>query len=162
MTGMINISSFREGDQISMQYTCDGRDISPAISWSDFPPETKSYAIIMDDPDAPMRTFVHWVVYNIPSKITEMRENFPKVQVSEHGIMQGKNDFGKFCYGGPCPPQVKSHTDIFSIYILRCQIQRYLQEWIRRSFSLPLGAGYLKRKLSLLVIRGPDEPIVIS
>ena len=116
MTGMINISSFREGDQISMQYTCDGRDISPAISWSDFPPETKSYAIMMDDPDAPMRTFVHWVVYNIPSKITEMRENFPKVQVSEHGIMQGKNGFGKFCYGGPCPPGKKPHRYIFHLY----------------------------------------------
>ena len=119
MTGMINISSFREGDQISMQYTCDGRDISPAISWSGFPPETKSYAIIMDDPDAPMGTFVHWVVYDIPSSITEMRENFPKVQLSEHGIRQGKNDFGKFSYGGPCPPGQKPHRYIFHLYSTR-------------------------------------------
>ncbi|MCL4452199.1 MAG: YbhB/YbcL family Raf kinase inhibitor-like protein [Candidatus Thermoplasmatota archaeon] len=116
MTGIINISSSREGDQISIQNTCDGEDISPAISWSGFPPETKSYAIIMDDPDAPMGTFVHWVVYDIPSSITEMKENFPKVQVSEHGITQGKNDFGNFCYGGPCPPGQKPHRYIFHLY----------------------------------------------
>jgi Raf kinase inhibitor-like YbhB/YbcL family protein len=116
MTGMVKISSFKEGDQISMQYTCDGKDISPVISWSGFSPETKSYAIIMDDPDAPMGTFVHWVVYNIPYSVKELRENFPKAQVTENGITQGKNDFGKFGYGGPCPPGHKPHRYIFHLY----------------------------------------------
>jgi Raf kinase inhibitor-like YbhB/YbcL family protein len=116
MVGKIKVSTFKEGDQIDRKHTCDGEDISPHVSWSGFMPGTKSYALVMDDPDAPMGTFVHWVVYNIPPDAGDLKENFPNVQVTESGITQGKNDFGKLSYGGPCPPGHKPHRYIFHLY----------------------------------------------
>jgi Raf kinase inhibitor-like YbhB/YbcL family protein len=108
--------SFKEGDFIPTQYTCDGLDISPHISWSKVE-NAKSYAIIMDDPDAPIGTFTHWIVYDIPSNVLELKENFPKKSVVGN-IKQGQNDFGKIGYGGPCPPRGKPHRYFFKVFAL--------------------------------------------
>lgn len=116
MTLNLRIGSFKEGDMIERKYTCDGEDISPSVSWTESPENTKSFALILDDPDAPIRTFVHWVVYNIPPSVMELEENYPKVQLSSNGIMQGKNDFGKIGYGGPCPPGQKAHRYVFHLF----------------------------------------------
>lgn len=101
--------SFKDNDHIPVQYTCDGRNISPALKLEHIPTEAMTLAIIVEDPDAPAGTWVHWVVWNIP--VTHMiREN------EIHGL-QGVNDFGKNSYGGPCPPS-GTHRYFFKVYAL--------------------------------------------
>ncbi|WP_457626032.1 YbhB/YbcL family Raf kinase inhibitor-like protein [Persephonella sp.] len=109
--------SIEEGGIIPVEYTCDGSDISPEIRWSNFPAAAKSFVVIMDDPDAPLGTFTHWVVYDIPADINYLPENFPKVPEIE-GIKQGINDFGRVGYGGPCPPLGKPHRYFFKVFAL--------------------------------------------
>ncbi|WP_457601109.1 YbhB/YbcL family Raf kinase inhibitor-like protein [Hydrogenivirga sp.] len=100
-------TAFKEGETIPVKFTCDGLDVSPPVSWSGVPQGTKSFVLIMDDPDAPIGTFTHWVVYDIPPNVGGFAEDLPKVAEIE-GIKQGLNDFGYVGYGGPCPP--KGHT----------------------------------------------------
>ncbi len=123
-------AAFKEGELIPRQYTCEGKDVPPPISWQDFPQEAKSFVLIMDDPDAPAGTFTHWVVYDIPSSVSRLEENFPKVK--EHmGIKQGMNDFGRVGYGGPCPPRGHGyHRYFFKVYALSVA-----------SLNLPAGAS---------------------
>jgi len=113
--------SFKNGGEIPRVYTCDGRDISPHVGWEDVPEGTKSFVLIMDDPDAPVGTFTHWVVYDIPSQTRELLENFPKVpEIS--GIKQGINDFGRVGYGGPCPPRGHGyHRYFFKVFALNVE-----------------------------------------
>ena len=110
-------SAFYEGDMIPQKYTCDGADISPPLAWDAMPINTKSLALISDDPDAPMGTWVHWVIYNIPPTIKELPENIPSHKIIENGAQQGTNDFQKIGYGGPCPPR-GTHRYYFKLYAL--------------------------------------------
>ena len=87
---------------IDAKYTCDGQDISPPLEWAEGPGSTKSYALIMDDPDAPGGTFVHWVAWNIPR--TRLPEAVPNSETLPDGTRQGVNSFKKTGYAGPCPP----------------------------------------------------------
>jgi Raf kinase inhibitor-like YbhB/YbcL family protein len=104
-------SAFEDNGTIPSEYTCDGVDVSPPLSFSNVPENTKSLALIMDDPDAPMGTWVHWLVWNISANKT----GFSK---GENIIYpQGKNDFGNFDYGGPCPPS-GTHRYFFKLYAL--------------------------------------------
>lgn len=118
---MQNISivseAFKEGENIPSEYTCDGKNISPALSWGGIPIETKSISLIMDDPDAPGGIFVHWVLYNIPSEIKKLEKGFPKEEIFRDGTTHGKTSFGKIGFGGPCPPS-GSHRYYFRIYAL--------------------------------------------
>lgn len=118
----ISSSAFVHGKPIPSKYTCSGSDVSPPLAISDVPEGTQSLALIMDDPDAPMGTFVHWVAWNIPSNTKEL---------SEGGKVpnQGKNDFKNNRYGGPCPPPGKPHRYFFKLYALDTKI------------SLPEGAS---------------------
>ncbi|MFQ5751652.1 MAG: YbhB/YbcL family Raf kinase inhibitor-like protein, partial [bacterium] len=100
----ITSKAFEEGGMIPDKYTCDGADISPPLKWESIPDSTRSLALISDDPDAPMGTWVHWVVYNLPATKRELPENVPPRETLADGTKQGKNDFGKIGYGGPCPP----------------------------------------------------------
>lgn len=115
-------NAFSEGGFIPAQYTCDGKDISPPLTWEGVPPETKSIALICDDPDAPMGTWVHWVVYNLPPSINGLQENQPKESALLNGGKQGKNDFGRYGYGGPCPPG-GTHRYFFKLYALDTILQ---------------------------------------
>ncbi len=108
--------AFKYGEWIPSKYTCMGKDISPRIVFKNVPKNAKSIAIIADDPDAPMGTWVHWVIYNIPPDSEHIPEAFPK-KMKVGKICQGKNDFGKYGYGGPCPPG-GVHRYFFKIYIL--------------------------------------------
>ncbi|MFO7820953.1 MAG: YbhB/YbcL family Raf kinase inhibitor-like protein [Lentisphaeria bacterium] len=110
-------SAFSEGEMIPAQFTCEGKDISPPLSWTGVPEEAESLALIVDDPDAPAGTWVHWVVYNIPTAMTELPENFPPVEKAKNGLTQGMNDFKKIGYGGPCPPS-GTHRYFFKVYAL--------------------------------------------
>jgi Raf kinase inhibitor-like YbhB/YbcL family protein len=113
MSIQISSSVFTEEYTIPTLYTCDGQDISPPLVWSGIPPETKSLALITDDPDAPAGTWVHWVLFNIPANQYEL----PERAAPGLGI-QGKNDFRKLGYGGPCPPMGKPHRYYFKLYAL--------------------------------------------
>jgi Raf kinase inhibitor-like YbhB/YbcL family protein len=113
----ITSSAFQDGGMIPSKYTCDGQDISPPLTWEGVPAGTKSLALISDDPDAPMGTWVHWVMYNIPPDIGELPENVPMDEVLSNGAKQGLTDFRRVGYGGPCPPS-GTHRYFFKIYAL--------------------------------------------
>jgi Raf kinase inhibitor-like YbhB/YbcL family protein len=113
----ITSTAFTEGGMIPREYTCDGRDISPPLAWSGAPEGTKSLALICDDPDAPVGTWVHWVLFNIPATADELPQSILPDKILEDGARHGINDFRKFGYGGPCPPG-GTHRYYFKIYAL--------------------------------------------
>ena len=117
----VSSSAFQNGEYIPGQYTCDGSDISPPLEWTGFPNETKSYALINDDPDAPVGTWVHWVMYNIPVETSSLSENTPKEKRLKNEACQGVNDFKRIGYGGPCPPS-GVHRYFFKIYALNTML----------------------------------------
>lgn len=116
MTITISSNAFAANSPIPKRYTCDGENLSPALSWQNVPDGTQSLVLIMDDPDAPIGTFVHWVLYNIPAGTTELSEGVKGIGV------EGLNDFGKLGYGGPCPPRGSNHRYFFKIYALDTQL----------------------------------------
>lgn len=116
----LNVSSpaFEEGSRIPAKYSCQGEDVSPALQWGEPPQGTQSFALIMDDPDAPVGIFTHWVLFNIPSDSRGLPEAVPDQQELPSGGRQGKNGFGRVGYGGPCPPPGRPHCYQFTIYAL--------------------------------------------
>ena len=113
-------SVFKENERIPKVYTCEGQDINPPLKFKGLSSEAKSIAIIVDDPDAPIGTFVHWVAWNIPP-ISEIPEGLPKKEeiTSPVEMVQGKNDFGRIGYNGPCPPRGHGvHHYHFKVYVL--------------------------------------------
>lgn len=117
----IKSPAFVPGGKIPGKYTCDGMDISPPLAWTSGPEETKTFALICDDPDAPMGTWVHWILFNLPADIIELHENVPPEKELESGAKQGTNDFRKIGYGGPCPPG-GTHRYFFKFYALDTEI----------------------------------------
>ena len=113
----VTSTAFEEGSMIPRKYTCDGEDVSPPLAWSAVPEGTKSLALISDDPDAPVGTWVHWVLFNIPSDVTELPEGVPSDQKLENGSCHGITDFRRPGYGGPCPPG-GTHRYYFKVYAL--------------------------------------------
>ncbi|HUV65588.1 MAG TPA: YbhB/YbcL family Raf kinase inhibitor-like protein [Sedimentisphaerales bacterium] len=114
-------SAFKEGGMIPAKYTCDDEDVSPPLQWGEVPEGTKSIALICDDPDAPMGTWVHWVLFNLPGATTSLAEKVPTDKTLANGARQGTNDFHKIGYGGPCPPG-GTHRYFFKIYALDTQL----------------------------------------
>ena len=122
MTILIESTAFQGGETIPKLYTCDGKDVSPPLAWSGVSEAARSLALICEDPDAPRGTWTHWVIFDIPASVKELGEGTPaqeRVKVTAGGetALQGKNDFGKTGYGGPCPPS-GSHRYFFRIYAL--------------------------------------------
>ncbi len=113
----IRSTAFNDGERIPKKYTCDGEDISPPLIWEDIPEGTVTLALISDDPDAPSKTWTHWLIFNIPPELNGLPESVEKVGELENGIMQGFNDFGRIGYGGPCPP-FGVHRYFFKLYAL--------------------------------------------
>ena len=108
----ITSPAFQNNGTIPRQYTCDGKDINPPLVIENVPKETKSIAVIVDDPDAPVGTWVHWVLWNIDPNTKEIAEN-----AAPQGVVEGMNDFKKHAYGGPCPPS-GTHRYFFKVYAL--------------------------------------------
>jgi len=113
----VTSSAFNEGQMIPLKYTCDGQDISPPLEWEDAPDATKSFALICDDPDAPMGMWVHWVVYDIPPDMNNLPEHVRPERQLGNGIRQGNNSWPNIGYGGPCPPG-GTHRYYFKLYAL--------------------------------------------
>ena len=118
MNIQITSAAFSEGQPIPQKYTCQGSDISPPLQWANTPANTKSFALIADDPDAPMGTWVHWVLYDLPATATELAENTPKSPQLSGGAKQGLNSGLRLGYSGPCPPPGKPHRYFFKLYAL--------------------------------------------
>lgn len=114
----ITSPAFKDGAPIPKKYTCDAENVSPPLEWSGLPEGTKSVAVICDDPDAPVGTWVHWVLYGLPPTQTSLEERVPTTDVLPGDVRQGRNDFKQFGYGGPCPPPGKAHRYFFKIYAL--------------------------------------------
>jgi Raf kinase inhibitor-like YbhB/YbcL family protein len=118
MSFTVRTDAFRNGGEIPAKYTCSGVNLSPALQWSDAPQGTKSLALIVDDPDAPGGTWTHWVIWDIPPQAAGLPEGVPHDESLNNGARQGKNDFGRAGYGGPCPPPGKPHRYFFRMYAL--------------------------------------------
>lgn len=125
MNLVLSSMAFVHNGAIPSRHTCDGENVSPPLSWAGVPRQAKSLALIVDDPDAPdpaapKRTWVHWVLYNIPADSASLSDD-----AATHGLLQnalhGVNDFGKGGYGGPCPP-VGRHRYFFKLYALKTEL----------------------------------------
>lgn len=122
MTLSLKSTAFAQEGDIPSKHTCTGEDVSPALSWSDPPAATQSFSLIMDDPDAPAGTWVHWVLYNLPAQTRELPEGVAKVAELKDGSRQGRNDFSRPGYGGPCPPRGAAHRYYFKLYALDAKL----------------------------------------
>ncbi|HEY0054764.1 MAG TPA: YbhB/YbcL family Raf kinase inhibitor-like protein [Pedobacter sp.] len=116
----LSSSVFEQGKPIPAKYTCESSNVSPPLSWSGHPKNTKSFAIIMDDPDAPMGTWVHWVIYNIPDTVNTLRENY---SINEIKAVDGVNSWNQQGYKGPCPPN-GIHRYKLKLYTLDTMLDR--------------------------------------
>jgi len=110
-------SAFKQGESIPRKYTCDGDDVSPPLAWGDPPQGTQSFALINDDPDAPVGTWVHWVLYNLPAGARSLSERVPSDAELADGSRNGQNSWRRLGYGGPCPPG-GTHRYFFKLYAL--------------------------------------------
>ena len=127
MTLTFSSTAFAAGQSIPIAYSCSGRNVSPPLTWGNAPASTKSFALILDDPDAPSGTFVHWVIFNIPSASSGLPEAVPNSAKLTDGTLQGNNGAGELGYFGPCPPS-GTHRYFFKLYALDAPL------------SLPSGA----------------------
>jgi len=118
MTFALQTNAFPSAGVIPAKYTCSGADLSPELSWNHAPASTRALVLIMDDPDAPSGTFTHWILYNLSSQEKQLPENLPKTEQVLAEALQGRNDFGRTGYGGPCPPPGRPHRYFFKLYAL--------------------------------------------
>ncbi|MFP5277311.1 MAG: YbhB/YbcL family Raf kinase inhibitor-like protein [Acidobacteriota bacterium] len=130
MSLALKIVAFANGGEIPSRYTCGGADISPALAWSGVSPAARSLALIVDDPDAPRGTWTHWLMWNLPPYTTMLPERVPPREVLDNGARQGRNDFDRIGYGGPCPPAGKTHRYFFRLLVLDAMLD--LQAAARR------------------------------
>ena len=117
MAFQLTSTVFTQGNPVPADYTCIGRNVSPPLAWSAPPAGTRSFALILDDPDAPGGTFTHWVLYNLPASAAALPENVPASPQLADGSLQGKNSAGRSGYTGPCPPS-GTHRYFFKLYAL--------------------------------------------
>ena len=113
----VTSTAFSEGEMIPARFTCDGQDISPPLAWSGVPDTAQSLALICDDPDAPVGTWDHWVLFNLPADAAGLPEAVPAEPTLASGAVNGKNSWGRLGYGGPCPPG-GTHRYFFYLYAL--------------------------------------------
>jgi Raf kinase inhibitor-like YbhB/YbcL family protein len=114
----VSSPAFDAGASIPSRHTCDADDRSPGLRWGEPPEGTRSLALICDDPDAPVGTWVHWVLWNLPADARVLAEGIPPDKTLGDGARQGLNDFRRIGYGGPCPPPGKPHRYFFRLYAL--------------------------------------------
>jgi hypothetical protein len=117
MAIQLTSTAFTQGNPIPTVYTCNGKNISPPLAWSTPPSGTQGFSLIVDDPDAPGATWIHWVIYNLPSGKTSLDEGILPLARLSDGSLNGKNSWGKLGYGGPCPPS-GTHRYFFKLYAL--------------------------------------------
>jgi Raf kinase inhibitor-like YbhB/YbcL family protein len=144
----ISSTAFREGESIPMRFTCKGENASPALSWTEPPNGTRSFALIVEDPDAPGGIWTHWVVYNLPGQLRRMPGNIAKQDQVPGGGLQGLNSFGNTGYGGPCPPPGDAHRYYFRLYALDAMLS--LQPGAKRQDVLATAKGHILGETRLM------------
>jgi len=139
----LNVTSdaFQHNGYIPDRYSCDAQGFSPSLSWDDVPSGTKSFVLICEDPDAPFKIWVHWVIFNIPAEVKSLKENISPDELKKTGIVQGNNDFGTLGYRGPCPPQGKPHRYFFNLYALDTVLS--LEEGATKSQLITAMQGHI-------------------
>ncbi len=144
MSMIITSPAFEYGKPIPVKYTCDGVDISPELRWNHIPPGTESLVLIMDDPDAPVGVFTHWVVFNLPPESRGIPEgaNLSVIFADASLVpVEGRNDFGRIGYGGPCPPPGPPHRYFFRLYAVEGVLN--LPRGARKEAVLSRIRGYI-------------------
>ncbi len=144
----IESPAFKNNEFIPKKYTCQGQDISLPLSWKGAPEGTKSFALINDDPDAPMGTWVHWLVYDIPAETSSLSEGIPSTPSLDDGSKQGYTNFARVGYGGPCPPPGEPHRYFFRLYALDAVLG--LAEALRKSELLKSIEGHILAEAELI------------
>lgn len=140
--------SFFIGGTIPYQYTCDGENVSPPVSWDNPPDGTVSFTLIVDDPDAPNGTFTHWIVYDIPVNHRHLPERLDHEPTLPGGGVQGKNDFGNIGFSGPCPPQDVTHRYFFKLFAVDQLLA--LPAGATRAEVLDALAGHVLEKVEMM------------
>ena len=143
----IRSASFGNGQTIPRKHTCDGPDLSPPIDWYGAPDGTLAFALIADDPDAPVGTWVHWVLYDLPGDARSLPEGVSTTETLPRGGAQGKNDFGRIGYGGPCPPPGRPHRYSFKLYALDARVN--LPPGATRAALLKAMDGHIKAEAQI-------------
>ena len=144
----LHSSSFKASSTIPALYTCDGRGLSPELSWQGVPAKTEAFALITADPDAPAGTWYHWVIYNIPASVSEI----PQGEILPAGAMLGTNSQGKTEYQGPCPPTTTIHRYVFTLYALDKKLS--LPEGVDAKTLERAMQGHVLGKTSILGVFG--------
>jgi Raf kinase inhibitor-like YbhB/YbcL family protein len=145
---ILSTTTFSPGGSIPKPCTCDGADRSPALTWSEIPVDTRSFALVCDDPDAPRGTWIHWVLFNLPADAVELSEGVPAAPELPSGARQGVNDFHKVGYGGPCPPPGAPHRYFFRLSALDCKLN--LSAGITRSELGQAMAGHVLAEAAIM------------
>ena len=124
VTFALTSSAFEDGETIPAEHTCEGADTSPPLRWQGAPDGVSTYALVVDDPDAPRGTFVHWVLYEVPGHFSELPADVGGAQRLENlgEAAQGENDFGTIGWRGPCPPPGRPHRYVFRLYALDARL----------------------------------------
>lgn len=153
MNLQITSTAFTEGQPIPQIYTCQGKDISPPLQWTGAPSDTRSFALIADDPDAPdprapKMTWVHWVLFNLPAGVAGLSENLERSPQLPNGARQGITDFKRIGYGGPCPPPGGAHRYFFKLYALDTQLE--LKAGVTKKDLLAAMAGHVLAEAHLM------------
>ena len=147
MTFEVTSSAFAQGEPIPVKYTCDGDDISPPLAWGDPQEGVRSFALINDDPDAPVGTWVHWVLFNLPADARSLPERVPPDAELPDGSRHGQNSWRRLGYGGPCPPS-GTHRYFFKIYALDTSLQ--LEPGADKKQVLEAMAGHILAEAELM------------
>lgn len=140
--------AFQDGQTIPRKHTCDGPDLSPPLEWSDVPNGIQSFALIVEDPDAPAGIWVHWVVYDLPAEARFLPEGISSTETLPRGGAQGRNDFGRIGYGGPCPPPGPPHRYFFHLYALGSRVN--LPPGASREQVLRAMEGHVRAEAQLM------------
>ena len=144
----LSSTDFKEGDPIPKAFTCEGDNLSPALEWGGCPAGVRSFALICDDPDAPMGTWIHWVMFNIPGEARRLDKGVAKKAMLPDGSAQGVNSWPKTGYDGPCPPPGKPHRYFFKLYALDAVLS--LKESAGKEELLAAMKGHIIGEASLM------------
>lgn len=148
MSIQLTSTAFADGHAMPAKYTCDGADVSPALTWTNAPADSKSFALIVEDPDAPAGIWVHWVVYDLPVGTNSLPENVARSQYIPGHARQGLNDFKRLGYSGPCPPPGPAHRYFFRLYALDTMID--LKPGASRKDLLQAMEGHVQAEAQLM------------
>ena len=141
--------AFKGIELIPSKFTCDGDDVSPPLEWDNSPPDTKSFALIMDDPDAPVCTWIHWILFNLPPDKNFLVGNIPNGSELPTGGKHGTNSWGKLGYGGPCPPS-GTHRYFFKLYALDTVLD--ISSGIKKKKLLQAMEGHILDQFELVTL----------